>query len=128
MMEWVLVGTGGVLGAVARFLVTRWITRKTDRLFPWATFIINMTGSLGLGFLFGLIGQDSGMYLLLGTGFLGSFTTYSTFSLEVVQVGRQSKGISVIYLLLSITLGVCMAALGYYSGRIFGSWGTGISY
>ncbi|MGE0392276.1 MAG: fluoride efflux transporter CrcB [Vicinamibacterales bacterium] len=81
-----LVGAGGFLGAIARYLTTNAIGTSASGI-PWATFVINVSGSLLLGALGtaatrGLIGAPEPVRLALGVGFLGAFTTFSTFSVE----------------------------------------------
>ena len=82
------VALGGSIGAVGRFLVSTWLF-VPDR-FPWATLVINIAGSLAIGFLWGLGQQQPwfdnwGRYLLV-VGLLGGFTTFSAFSLETVAM------------------------------------------
>ncbi len=84
---------GGALGASGRFLLSTWLFVPGQ--FPWPTLVINIAGSLGIGLLWGLYGQQAwfeswGRYLLV-VGLLGGFTTFSAFSLEttgLVEGGR----------------------------------------
>lgn len=79
-----LVAAGGALGAVARFAISQALRTS----FPWGTTLVNLAGSFALGF-FLLPGDWShGPRLLLGVGFLGAFTTLSTFSVETVDLLR----------------------------------------
>lgn len=79
----------GAVGAPARYLVDGYVRERRLGLFPWGTFVVNVTGSLLLGLLTGL-----GLYhafpatpkAVLGTGFCGAYTTFSTFSLETVRL------------------------------------------
>lgn len=79
----------GAVGAPARYLLDGFVRERHLGLFPWGTFVVNVTGSLLLGILTGL-----GLYhafpdtprVVLGTGFCGAFTTFSTFSLETVRL------------------------------------------
>jgi CrcB protein len=85
-----LVGAGGFLGAIARYLVTTVVGTSASGV-PWATFLINVSGSLLLGMLGtvatrGLFGGPEPIRLALGVGFLGAFTTFSTFSVETNQL------------------------------------------
>jgi fluoride exporter len=83
----ILVGLGGFLGANARYLSARWIDAAAGGRFPLATFLINITGSFLLGLLGGvlasrLVPNADSVRLALGVGFLGAFTTFSTFEFE----------------------------------------------
>jgi CrcB protein len=88
-----LVGAGGAAGSIARYWVGRWF-----RMQPWAenyfwgTFSINVTGSIILGIVAALFKDRAGTgYLLFGTGFCGGYTTFSTFSLEVVEFAQKGR-------------------------------------
>jgi fluoride exporter len=86
-MPYVLVGIGGFLGANARYVVARGIAAAFDTRFPLGTFAINVSGSFLLGVLGALVAQkmtphSEAMRLALGVGFLGGFTTFSTFEFE----------------------------------------------
>jgi CrcB protein len=78
-----LVALGGALGASVRYLVDRTVQARHDSVFPWGTFVVNVAGSLLLGLVAGLSGAT---YSLLGTGFCGALTTYSTFSYETLRL------------------------------------------
>ncbi len=75
----------GGLGAVVRYLVDRGVTRLTGRRFPWGVFVINLTGSFALGLIVGLL---PGVLFVVGTGFLGGYTTFSTAMLDTVALWR----------------------------------------
>jgi fluoride exporter len=112
-----LVGFGGAIGTVLRYQVGISITKmKCKSAFPIATFIVNIIGSFGLGLLIALHEQElinNWLWSFLGVGFLGAFTTFSTFSYEIIKLiseGKQALGI--IYLLLSIVLGITFASIG----------------
>ena len=86
---WVAFLAAGAVGAPLRYAVDGWVGDRTDGVFPWGTLLINVTGSLLLGFITGL-----GLYhafpktprVVLGTGFCGAYTTFSTFTFETVRL------------------------------------------
>jgi CrcB protein len=83
-----LVALGAALGAPLRYLTDRAIQARHDTVFPWGTFTVNITGSLVLGFLAGLP-TNPAITALIGTGFCGALTTYSTFSYETLRLAQQ---------------------------------------
>ena len=118
-----LVMAGGVAGAASREAIEQAV--RSPRLgFPVATFVINLGGALALGFLLEVLvraGDDSGWRrrarLLAGTGFCGAFTTYSTFAVESVQLGRHGAWpAAVAYVAASVVGGAVTAALGVALG------------
>ena len=87
LMPYLLVGVGGFIGANARFVVARLVGALFETRFPLGTFVINVSGSFLLGILGTLVAQkvmpnSESMRLALGVGFLGAFTTFSTFEFE----------------------------------------------
>ncbi len=117
MKIYALVALGGFIGAISRYALSSYIQSKHQSPFPHGTFIINLTGSFLLGFLFRRYNVHSEMFLLLGTGFLGAYTTFSTFEFESIELIRKEKVlISVLYLTASVVLGVILAYLGYLLG------------
>ncbi|MGZ5391863.1 MAG: fluoride efflux transporter CrcB [Mycobacterium sp.] len=116
-MAWIF--AGGIAGTALRYSVEKLLPHDGTS-WPWATFLINLSGAFVLGGLLeGLarLGEDSGWRrrarLCAGTGFCGAFTTYSTFALEIVLLGRHGYlGTAVSYGLLSVMGGVITAWLG----------------
>ncbi len=100
-----LIMFGGGAGANARYWFGVFVRTYQTARFPWATFLINVSGSVVLGFAAALFLKDTDesrrvWYLLLGTGFCGGFTTFSTFSLEaleLMQEGRPWPGLAYIF-------------------------------
>lgn len=87
IMPYLLVGIGGFIGANARFIVARGVGAMFETKFPLGTFVINISGSFLLGILGTLVAQrvmpnSESMRLALGVGFLGAYTTFSTFEFE----------------------------------------------
>lgn len=114
-----LVATGGVLGTLARYAVARLLPTPAGGL-PVATLATNLVGAFLLGLLLELLGQagaDAGRArqarLLLGTGLLGAFTTWSTLAVEVVLLGRDGRpGLGLTYGVVSVLSGLAAAAAG----------------
>ncbi|MEH7546114.1 MULTISPECIES: fluoride efflux transporter CrcB [Bacillaceae] len=117
------VGIGGIFGAIMRFQLGKWITAKTSGAFPIGTFIINITGSFVLGLLAVLHLEKEipeWFWLLCGTGFLGAYTTFSTFGYETIQMlqKRETK-YAVLYGSISVFFGIIFAWVGSIIGIKF---------
>jgi CrcB protein len=82
-----LVAIGAAIGAPLRYLIDRAVQSRQGSTFPWGTFTVNVVGSTLLGFLVGLPASHA-LTALLGTGFCGALTTYSTFSFETLKLAR----------------------------------------
>ncbi len=110
------VGVAGAFGALARYLLGRFIAERADSAFPWGTFVINISGAFLIGLLFALAGQKflaSWLQVILATGFLGGYTTFSAMSWEGLQLARGgSTRQSVLYLSASVALGLLACSLG----------------
>jgi len=110
-----LVGAGGFIGSIARYLLGGWVLHHTlAGKFPWSTFVVNVLGCLLIGVLSGMIERlewfTPQMRLFLLTGLLGGFTTFSAFGLETVFLLRRGEVlIAVAYALSSVA--VCITAV-----------------
>jgi CrcB protein len=107
-----LLSAGGATGTVLRYAVAEWFKlREWVEHFPWHTFTINVLGSFVLGVFAVICSQRPGWLLLLGTGFCGGFTTFSTFSVETLVLLEKDRP---------------AAAAGYAIGSVvaglFGAW------
>ena len=115
-MTVLLLGVAGGVGAAVRFLVDGLIRARLKTALPWGTILINVSGSLVLGFLAGLMmrGAASGsLYLVLGPGFLGGYTTFSTASLETIRLIQSGRtGLALINGVGSMAACVLAAAAG----------------
>jgi fluoride exporter len=113
---------GGMIGAWARYHVTRHVYARTGSGFPWVTLVVNVTGSLALGVLLPLLAAAATLHSVRGfitVGVLGSFTTFSTFALEtvtLVQDGRWRHAAA--YAAASVVLGVGALATGVLAARL----------
>ena len=120
----VLVWAGGAIGTLIRFLIEEALPPSATG-WPWATFLINLTGSFALGFLLEFLarrGPDAGwrrgVRLAIGTGVLGGYTTYSTFAVEIAQRTTVTPYvIGPAYALACLLLGPLAAAAGYVLAR-----------
>lgn len=105
-----LVGLGGFIGTVLRYLITHFINSRLETAFPFATLGINLLGCFVIGIAFALmqkhaIPQHWG--LILATGICGGFTTFSAFSNETLMLMRIGQtGYAVVYVAASVTLGL----------------------
>ena len=116
-MTYVLVAVGGAAGSLVRYSLGKFISEKSKHSFPIGTFIINITGAILLGIV-STIGVSSDMMLLLGDGFLGAYTTFSTFMYEGFNLFQEREKLNAfIYILSSLILGT----LGYALGSKIGS-------
>jgi fluoride exporter len=90
-MEILAVGFGGAFGAIARYLTTDWVRQLLGAEFPWGTMVVNLVGSFAIGFVLVWLqsmAPSSQLRHFLVIGFLGSFTTFSTYSYETVALVR----------------------------------------
>lgn len=121
MSRFLVVGVGGFLGAVARYAVSLLVARFWSGEFPLATFLINVSGSFVLGFFSTLAAErlalDPAWRLLVATGFVGAYTTFSTFEYEthrLLETGVAAWAVanvlaSVLVAFLAVRLGVALA-------------------
>jgi CrcB protein len=122
-MPFLLVGLGGFLGANARYLVARWADASVGGRFPLGTLLVNVAGSFFLGLLGALVvarvvpGADA-LRLALGVGFLGAFTTFSTFEYETHSLLEDGLWLAAAAnVALSVFLGLIAIRLGMVAAR-----------
>ncbi|MFT3715187.1 MAG: CrcB family protein [Gordonia sp. (in: high G+C Gram-positive bacteria)] len=114
-----LVFVGGIAGAIVRYAIDEALT-TTPTGFPWATFLINLSGAFLLGLLLeslALSGEDSGwrkrIRLLAGTGFIGTYTTYSSLAVELdLLIHHDRVVLGIVYGAVSLLLGLAAALAG----------------
>lgn len=107
-----LVGLGGGLGSIARYLAQRWVAQSYSHYFPWGTFAVNIVGCLLIGIFWGVQGRAANTEnarLFLMTGLCGGFTTFSAFSLESIGLLKENRmGAFFLYIAGSVLL--CLLA------------------
>ena len=111
------VAAGGACGAVARYLISVSPLQNLFKPFPFPTFLINIAGSFLIGFLLILLTEKyqagENLRLAVTVGFLGAFTTFSTFELEIWELAKENHYLTaLLYLLLSVEVGFAGVALG----------------
>jgi CrcB protein len=122
-VEYLLIGIGGFCGANARYLVGVWAAQRFGTTFPYGTFIINISGSFILGLFMALL-QDRvfihpNYRLFFAIGFLGAYTTFSTFtyeSLQLFQEGNFLLGFANVF--GSMVVGLLGVFLGFVLGKL----------
>lgn len=117
MLNVLIIGIGGFLGAVARYGIALWIGQRWGRSFPLGTFVINITGSLVIGFLMPLLTErfmvNPQWRLFLAVGFLGAYTTFSTFEYETGALLKDGEWlIAGINVVLSVIVGFAALKVG----------------
>ena len=123
-MDYLLVGIGGFLGSNARYLLAHWIGMRYGTSFPYGTMVINVTGSFIIGLFLVLISERFPVHpnwrLFFSVGFLGGYTTFSTFSFEslaLIQHGFWFLG--VVNMVGSVVLGLTATLSGMLIARLF---------
>lgn len=110
----------GSLGSLARFVVDGEVRRRVPSSFPWATALINVTGSLLLGLVTGLVlgsGEPSVLRVVVGTGFCGGYTTFSTAVVETLRLAqRRAPGAALAYAAGTLVATTAAGALGLLVG------------
>lgn len=113
-MEYLIVGIGGIFGSITRYTLGKWISERYDTIIPIGTMIINVTGAILLGIVTSSY-IDGNLYLLLTEGFLGAYTTFSTFMYEGFNLAQENeKKNALFYVLGTLFLGIL--------GFIIGVW------
>ena len=117
------VAAGGSLGALSRYGVDTFVERRTDAVFPWATFLINVSGCLAVGFLIAaLVDRHRAPQWLrtaLVLGFCGGYTTFSTFAQEALDLLETDKAaVALAAIAANVLLGLAAVFVGLRLGRL----------
>jgi CrcB protein len=122
-MIWLAVAAGGALGSVARHGVNVAIARLTDTTTPYATATVNVVGSIAVGVLAGLMAGGKlhlspPLRTFVFVGILGGFTTFSSFMLDTLTLGRGNEhGLAVANVLFQVVVGLIAVFAGYAAAR-----------
>lgn len=111
------VAMASALGAVARYVLERAIRDRSRSATPMGTIAVNVSGSLALGFISGLAlfhGLSPDLRAVVGTGFVGSYTTFSAFAYETSQLMGQQRATAVRYVIVSVAGGLAASGLGLF--------------
>lgn len=123
-MRYLAIGLGGFLGANARYLLGTWIAARYGTSFPYGTLVINVTGSFIIGFFLMLTSERFVLHpnwrLFFAVGFLGAYTTFSTFSFESVTLLQDgARWLGLANMVGSVVLGLLAALTGIVVARLF---------
>jgi CrcB protein len=116
-MNYLIIGAGGFAGAITRYALALWIGQRWGRSFPLGTFVINITGSLLIGLLMPLLTErfivNPQWRLLLVVGFLGAYTTFSTFEYETGALLKDGEWLfASLNVILSVSVGFIALKIG----------------
>jgi len=118
------IGIGGFAGAVARYAVDEFVSDRARGPYPWGIFVVNVSGAFLLGLLVALFADrfldNHAARLALTTGFLGAYTTFSTYMLQTVRMAEGGLPVlAAVYVIGSIVAGLVAAIAGTWIGRSF---------
>jgi CrcB protein len=121
LIKYLMVGVGGFLGSVLRFWLGSFIGGRLGARFPYGTFVINVTGSFLIGMIVTVLAakahwSPNWRYLIL-IGFIGGYTTFSTFEFETLRLAQDGQMLMAI---LNVTLSVVVGFVGVWAGAIAG--------
>lgn len=121
MVKFFYIALGGAAGAILRYWLSGLTYRYSGAGFPWGTLAVNLIGSLAIGFLWGIseaIALSQNMRLLIFIGILGSFTTFSTFSLENFHLLRDGEYWFVFgNIMASVIFGIALVFAGFFISK-----------
>jgi CrcB protein len=117
IMPFLVIAAGGVLGANARYLVGLWAAERFGSTFPYGTFLVNVSGSLLVGFVLTLLTERFAIYplwrLFFVTGFLGAYTTFSAYTWETAELMRGGAwALALVYLVGTVAAGMVGVLVG----------------
>ena len=120
-MRAIWIGLAGFAGAVSRYAVEGWVSERTRGAFPWGTFVVNVSGCFILGFLFTLLTErflpHPTLRSALTIGFVGAYTTFSTFAFETMRLGEDG---AVLFAAINVGASVAVGITAVYLGTALG--------
>jgi CrcB protein len=116
------IGLAGFCGATSRYHLEGWVSNRWPTAFPWGTFVVNVSGCLVLGFIFTLLTErllpHPDIRTALTIGFVGAYTTFSTFAFETLRLGEEGAvGLALANVVASVAAGIAAMWFGTVIGR-----------
>ena len=119
MIDALVVAGGAAIGAPLRYLTDRAVQTRHESAFPFGTLSVNVVASLVLGLVTGIAALSPTLLALVGTGFCGALSTYSTYSFEAVRLAEDGRWrLATLNVVVSVALGLGAAALGLWVGGL----------
>lgn len=123
LIRYVLIAVGGACGAVARYAVGSYVGNRMGTRFPYGTMLINLSGSFVIGLVMTLVVErvtiNRNLVYLLPIGFIGAYTTFSTFEFETLRLVQDGQSVAAFSnVILSVIIGFAMVWLGMLAGRM----------
>ena len=122
MLRFFVIAMGGAIGTLLRYIAGGFDYRFSGGVFPISTLVVNITGSLVIGFLWGIVDRftvSPNVRLFVFIGVLGGYTTFSTFSLETFNLMRDGEyRIALMNVILSVILSIGAVFLGYFVSKM----------
>ena len=122
MLKYLMVAIGGAAGAIARFWVGGYVAQRMGAKFPYGTFLVNCSGSFAIGLVVTLLAErthwDANLRYLIPIGFVGAYTTFSTFEYETLRALQDGQILAAsLNVVLSVLVGFLCVWLGVVAGR-----------
>ena len=123
MHKYLLIGSGGFAGAMARYWMGTFVTQRMGLRFPFGTFLVNISGCFLIGFFMYLLAErgvlDAHWLYIIVVGFIGAYTTFSTFEYETMRALQDGQfGIALLYVASSVLAGFIMVWLGAQAAKL----------
>ncbi|HXE89338.1 MAG TPA: fluoride efflux transporter CrcB [Terriglobales bacterium] len=125
MIKYLMIGVGGFLGAVARYWVGGLVYERMGVRFPYGTFVVNCSGCFLIGLILTILTERTHLHpkwrYLIPIGFIGAYTTFSTFEYETLMAVRDGQWVTgLLNVVLSVIVGFIFVWLGAVSGKVVG--------